>query len=127
MIEVPQQGQKVTWRASLLYHARAEDLEQTFSGVKAHSDFSHALGYAKHFCLPRASRLALLPPCRMVGSACALGVIPLLREEFWLNLSASRCKVELRAGVCRVALPLWPAPLRIVLYHHLRIASEMER
>ena len=98
MIEVPQQGQKVTWRASLLYHARAEDLEQTFSGVKAHSDFSHALGYAKHFCLPRASRLALLPPCRMVGSACALGVIPLLREEFWLNLSASRCNGSLWTG-----------------------------
>jgi len=77
---VPQQDQKVTWRASLLYHARAEDLEQIFSGVKAHSDFSHALGHAKHFCLPRASRLALLPPCRMRRQCLRSGSDPSLER-----------------------------------------------
>jgi hypothetical protein len=62
MIEVPQQDQKVTWRASLLYHPAEEDIEQSFSRVKTHSEVIEVLGHGNHSCSPHASGFALLPP-----------------------------------------------------------------
>jgi len=93
MIEVPQQDQKVTWRASLLYHPAEEDSEQTFSRVKTHSEGSRGARTRESLLL--ASRVWLCSPSTMdgcAGNAFALGVIPLLEEKIWFNLSGYRCK-----------------------------------